>query len=162
MMRAGRGLKLDAMRSNTGAAFSLIESDVVMQLIRARVARAAGVAPSALEPPEVLHYEIGQTYKPHVDFFHPRLPTFAEEMRVKGRRIKTCLVYLNEDLEGGETEFPKLKIKFRGRAGEALLFDNVSANGAGDLNTIHTGLPPTRGEKWLLSQWIRSKPQRVV
>lgn len=158
----GRGLKLDPMRTNTAAVFSLIETDVVMQLIRARIARAAGVSPGALEPPEVLHYEIGQTYRPHVDFFHPRLPTFAEEMRVKGQRIKTCLVYLNEDLEGGETEFPKLNIKFRGRAGEALVFDNVSANGTGDLNTVHTGLPPTRGEKWLLSQWIRSKPQRIA
>jgi predicted 2-oxoglutarate/Fe(II)-dependent dioxygenase YbiX len=158
----GRGLKLDAMRTNTGAAFSLIESSVVLQLIRARIARVAGVSASALEPPEVLHYEVGQTYKPHVDFFHPRLPTFAEEMRVKGQRIKTCLVYLNDDLEGGETEFPKLKIKFRGSAGEALVFDNVSAGGTGDLSTVHTGLPPTRGEKWLLSQWIRSKPQRVA
>ena len=157
----GGGLKLDAMRTNTGAVFSLIETDVVIQLIRARIAHAAGVAPGALEPPEVLHYEIGQTYKPHVDFFHPQLPTFREEMREKGQRIKTCLVYLNEDFEGGETHFPKLGLKFRGRPGEALVFENVGANGAGDMNTVHAGLPPTRGEKWLLSQWIRSKPQRV-
>lgn len=158
----GRGLKLDAMRTNTGAVFSLIESDLVMQLIRARIAHAAGVAPGALEPAEVLHYSIGERYKPHVDFFHPALPTFAEEMRVKGQRVKTCLVYLNDDLEGGETEFPKLGIKFRGAAGEALIFENVGANGAGDMNTLHAGLPPTRGEKWLLSQWIRSKPQEVA
>ncbi len=160
-MRGG-GLKLDPMRTNRAAVFSLIETDVVIQLIRARLARAANVAPSALEPPEVLHYQIGQTYRPHIDFFHPSLPTFREEMRVKGQRIKTCLVYLNEDFEGGETDFPKLGLKFRGRAGEALVFENVGANGAGHMNTLHAGLPPTRGEKWLLSQWIRSKPQRVV
>jgi hypothetical protein len=28
------------------------------------------------------------------------------------------------------------------------------------MNTLHTGLPPARGEKWLFSQWIRSKPQQ--
>jgi hypothetical protein len=110
----------------------------------------------------VLHYEVGQTYKPHVDFFHATLPTFSEEMRLKGQRIRTCLVYLNDDFEGGETEFPKLGIKFRGRTGEALVFDNVGANGIGDMNTVHAGLPPVRGEKWLLSQWIRSKPQRIL
>ena len=158
----GAGLKLDAMRTNTGAVFSLIETDLVIQLIRARIARTAGVAANALEPAEVLHYSVGETYKPHVDFFHPTLPGFSEEMRRKGQRIKTCLVYLNDDLAGGETEFPKLDIRFRGRAGEALIFDNVTANGAGDMNTVHAGLPPTHGEKWLLSQWIRSKPQQVA
>ena len=156
----GGGLKIDPMRTNPGAAFSLMDPDLVIQLIRARIARVAGVAPGTLEPAEILHYEVGERYKLHVDFFHSALPTFAEEMRAKGQRVKTCLVYLCDDFEGGETEFPKLGLKFRGGAGEALLFDNVGANGAGDMKTLHTGLPPTRGEKWLFSQWIRSKPQQ--
>ena len=160
---ANRGvLKVDAMRTNTGAVFSLIETDFVTQLVRARIAKAASVAPEALEPPEVLHYAIGESYRPHVDFFHPQLPNFAEQMRLKGQRIKTCLVYLNEDFDGGETEFPKLKLKYRGGAGDALFFENVKANGTGDLQTLHAGLPPTRGEKWLFSQWIRSKAQPIA
>jgi predicted 2-oxoglutarate/Fe(II)-dependent dioxygenase YbiX len=160
---ANRGvLKVDAMRTNTGAIFSLIETDLVTQLVRARIAHAAGVPANALEPAEVLHYSIGESYRPHVDFFHPQLPNFAEQMRVKGQRIKTCLVYLNDDFEGGETEFPKLKIKYRGAAGDALIFENVKANGAGDLQTLHAGLAPTRGEKWLFSQWIRSKAQPIA
>jgi len=158
----GGGLKLDPMRTNKGSVFSLIETDLVMQLVRARIAHAADVATEALEPPEVLHYSVGQTYKQHVDFFHASLPSFADEMRVKGQRVKTCLVYLNDDFEGGETDFPRIGLKFRGQTGEALIFDNVAANGMGDMNTVHTGLPPARGEKWLLSQWIRNKPQRVA
>jgi prolyl 4-hydroxylase len=158
----GSGLRLDPMRTNTTAVFTLLDRDIVMQLARLRIAGAAGVAFEALEPAEVLHYNPGETYRPHVDFFHPALPSFAEEMRLKGQRVKTCLIYLNEDLEGGETEFPRLGVKFRGRAGEALIFENVLPNGTGDMNTLHTGLPPTRGEKWLLSQWMRSKPQRIV
>ena len=155
-------LKVDAMRSNMGAVFSVIETDFVTQLVRARIAHAARVDPHALEPPEVLHYSIGEAYRPHVDFFHPQLPSFAEQMRTKGQRIRTCLVYLNDDFEGGETEFPKLGLKYRGRAGDALIFDNVKPNGTGDLQTLHAGLPPTRGEKWLFSQWIRSKPQPIA
>lgn len=159
--RAG-GLKTDPMRTNTGAAYSLIDTDVVMQLIRARIARTAGVSREALEPMEVLHYSKSETYRPHVDFFHPSLPNYAEEMRLRGQRIRTCLVYLNAGYEGGETEFPKLGIKFRGEVGEALVFDNVGADGAGLMETVHAGLPPASGEKWLLSQWIRERPQPIA
>jgi prolyl 4-hydroxylase len=158
----GGGLKLDPMRTNTTAVLTIAETDFVVQLVRARIAAAAGVPFDALEPAEILHYSVGETYKPHVDFFHPSLPNFAEEMRQKGQRIKTCLVYLNDDFESGETEFSRIGVKFRGRRGEALVFDNVLPNGTGDMNTVHTGRPPTRGEKWLLSQWIRSKAQRVA
>jgi prolyl 4-hydroxylase len=155
-------LKVDPMRTNTSAAYSVIDTDVVMQLTRARIARAANVAFDTLEPMEVLHYKGGETYKPHIDFFHPSRPGFDEEMRVRGQRVKTCLVYLNSNYEGGETEFPKLNIKFHGETGEALVFDSVGPDGAGDMNTLHTGLPVTRGEKWLLSQWIREKQQPIA
>jgi prolyl 4-hydroxylase len=158
----GGGLKLDPMRTNSGAVFSVVETDVVMQLVRARIAALAKVELAALEPMEVLHYSVGETYRSHVDFFHPALPTFAEEMRTRGQRIRTCLVYLNDDFAGGATAFPKLDLEYRGATGDALVFDNVGPNGAGDMNTLHTGLPPSGGEKWLLSQWMRSKPQRVA
>ena len=155
-------LKTDPMRTNTNAAYSVIDTDVVMQLVRARIACAADVAFDALEPMEVLHYSGGEMYKPHIDFFHPSRPGYAEEMRIRGQRVKTCLVYLNAGYEGGETEFPKLGIKFRGEPGEALVFDNVGADGAGDMNTLHAGLAVTRGEKWLLSQWIPEKRQPIA
>jgi hypothetical protein len=156
------GLKVDPMRTNTSAAYSVIDTDVVMQLTRARIARAAGVAFDTLEPMEVLHYAGGESYRPHIDFFHPSRPNYADEMRVRGQRVKTCLVYLNAGYDGGETDFPRLGIRFRGEVGEALVFDNISADGTGDMNTLHTGLPPTRGEKWLLSQWIRERRQPIA
>jgi prolyl 4-hydroxylase len=110
----------------------------------------------------VLHYAGGETYKPHIDFFHPSRAGFDKEMQLRGQRVKTCLVYLNSNYDGGHTEFPKLGIKFRGESGEALVFDNVGIDGAGHMNTLHTGLPVTRGEKWLLSQWIRDKAQPIA
>ena len=156
------GLRRDSMRTNTGAAFSLIETDFVIQMIRTRIATAAGVAIAALEPPEVLHYAPGERYNLHFDFFHPQLPHYAEEMQARGQRIRTCLVYLNAGYDGGETEFPKLNVRFRGGVGDALIFDNVTADGSGDVRTVHAGLPPANGEKCLLSQWIRDKPQPVA
>jgi hypothetical protein len=34
----------------------------------------------------------------------------------------------------------------------------VLRDGSPDYNTRHAGLPPTSGRKWVLSQWIRTKP----
>jgi hypothetical protein len=38
------------------------------------------------------------------------------------------------------------------------LFNNVDADGAPDHDTVHAGTPPTSGEKWVLSQWVRTRP----
>ena len=61
-------------------------------------------------------------------------------------------------LKGGETEFPLVGFRHKGRKGDALFFWNVQTDGSLDRQTLHAGLPPTTGEKWLLSQWVRNKP----
>jgi hypothetical protein len=68
--------------------------------------------------------------------------------------VYTVLVYLNDELEGGETEFLRLGLSHRGRKGDALMFRNVDAQGRPDSRTLHAGRPPTQGEKWVLSVWI--------
>ena len=57
----------------------------------------------------------------------------------------------------GETDFPLARTKYRGRKGDALFFWNVLPDGSVDRQTLHAGLPPTSGEKWLLSQWVRNR-----
>jgi prolyl 4-hydroxylase len=37
-------------------------------------------------------------------------------------------------------------------------FCNALPAGAADNRALHSGLPPTRGEKWLVSQFVRNKP----
>ena len=50
------------------------------------------------------------------------------------------------------------ELSHRGKAGDAIWFLNVNENGRPDENTMHAGLPPTAGVKWLFSQWIRQYP----
>jgi hypothetical protein len=38
------------------------------------------------------------------------------------------------------------------------MFFNVLPSGEPDYLTVHAGLPPRTGVKWLLSQWIRDRP----
>ena len=78
-------------------------------------------------------------------------------MAERGQRIVTFLIYLNEGFVGGETDFPRLGLRHKGAKGDALYFGNLDPAGAPDPRTLHAGLPPTRGEKWLFSQWVRNR-----
>ena len=145
-------------RLNRIANFGLAETSLLNLLIQSRISAAAGIPFAMMEAFAVLHYAPGEEYGDHVDFLDPEIPAYAEEIRVQGQRVATCLVYLNDGYEGGETEFPALGISFKGRAGDALIFSSVLADGAPDPRTVHAGRPPTSGEKWLLSQFFRNRP----
>lgn len=153
------GARADSMRTAEAAAFGLTDTDLVVVVVQERLVRASHVPLYCHEPPNLLHYGAGQQYRPHFDFIDPRIQAFHEELRIFGQRIGTCLVYLNDDFDGGETAFPRLGWKYRGKPGDALLFNNVTTSGQPDVASLHAGLPPTRGEKWLLSLWLRDRVQ---
>ena len=150
--------RLDPDRSNSAALFDITETDLVLLAIRARICAATGYYAHQLEETNVLHYTVGQRFTRHFDFFDPKAAGFADEVASKGQRVATFLIYLNEGFEGAETDFPLLERRFKPRRGGALFFSNVDAAGVPDRKTLHAGLPPVSGEKWLLSQWIRATP----
>jgi hypothetical protein len=151
------GFRLEDARNNSAFTVGAADIDVVFAMVREKIAAAVGVALAALETTQVLHYRVGQRFEPHFDYFDPALEGHAPEL-AGGQRIVTCLIYLNDAFEGGETDFPLLGQRHRPPAGGALCFVNVQPSGAPDRRTMHAGLSPTSGEKWLLSQWIRDRP----
>jgi hypothetical protein len=151
----GGAAQTSNVRTNSAFEFDLLSLDLPMLLVRARIAAAAGFSTQALEQTNVLHYSIGQEFARHFDFLDPAVAGHSQEIAAKGQRVATFLIYLCEDYAGGETDFPLLKQRHRPAAGGALFFRNVDSAGAVDRKTLHAGLPPTSGEKWLLSQWIR-------
>ncbi len=155
---AGGGARLDASRSNSATEFNIVETDLVLALIRARIAAATGLSTQGMEHPQVLHYSVGQIFRPHFDFLDPATPGHAQNIAGEGQRVATFLVYLNEDFDAAETSFLTLDWRYRGAKGDAILFWNVDENGLPDRRTLHAGLAPVRGEKWLFSQWIRQRP----
>jgi len=146
-------------RTNTVMNFGLVDSDVVLELINARAAAGARLPPQNAEGLGVLHYAPGERYKPHVDYI-PDTPENAAQLAQRGQRIRTLLIYLNEDFDGGATTFPRLEAAFKPPRGAALVFDNVRPDGSIDPLTLHEGAPPTRGQKWVISKWFREKPLR--
>lgn len=147
----------ESVRTNAAAQFTLEQMDVVLAVVRERIARAAGLPVPGLEWTQVLHYAVGQTFDWHVDWLDPALPGYAADLAARGQRIATCLVFLNDDFEGGETAFEAGGLRHRGRKGDALLWANTLPDGSVDRRTRHAGLPPTSGEKWVLSQWLRGR-----
>lgn len=158
-VNAPPGEKPHSVRTAQSCAFGPQDRDMVLAVFQARAARAARGPVEFHEAPNVISYERGEEFSVHVDFVDPAVPDFARELAVLGQRTVTFVTYLNEDFDGAETHFPALGFKFRGRTGDALVFSNVHPDGSPDRNTVHAGLPPTRGRKWVLSQWLRNKPQ---
>jgi prolyl 4-hydroxylase len=151
------GFRIEDARSNRSASFDVAHSDMVVMLLRDRIAALADLPLMGMDYTAVLHYAPGQEFVPHFDFLDADVPAYAREIATKGQRAATFLIYLNDDYEGGETEFPKLDWRYKGRKGDAILFWNLTPEGAPEERMLHAGLPPTKGEKWLLSQWLRQR-----
>jgi prolyl 4-hydroxylase len=149
--------KLDPSRSNSAVELRVTDMDVVTEAVRARISRSVKLPEPIFETPQVMQYAVGQEFRPHHDFLDPHQPGTAADLARRGQRIATFIIYLNDDFEGGETQFPKAGIAHRGGTGDALFFANITPEGAPDPLTLHAGTPPTKGEKWIFSQWIRDR-----
>lgn len=134
--------------------------DFVVAVLQERAARLTGIPLSHQEQPNVITYEPGQHFEAHYDFTAANLMHLPEFVR-SGQRVMTLVTYLNDDFTGAPTSFPKLGLDLRGAVGDAVVFSNVQPDGTPDLNTLHAGMPPEAGRKWVLSQWIRERPQRL-
>ena len=157
--KATGGTTEDERRTNSQCDLDVAVGGVLTFVIRARISTVTDRQDAAMEVPKVLHYRPGETFAEHFDYLNPDEPAYAQELEVRGQRTDTFLIYLNDDFSGGETHFPELGISHVGATGDALLFSNVDAVGRPDAATRHAGLPPTTGEKWLFSQWIREFPR---
>ena len=133
---------------------------MVVGFIEQMMAAAAGMQIFNGEPLAVLNYRPGEEYKPHFDAFLPNDPGASQLLAMGGQRIKTVLVYLNDDFKGGATDFPNRSIRVEPEAGKLLLMENCNPDGTPSQSGLHAGLPVTEGEKWLASMWMREQAFR--
>jgi prolyl 4-hydroxylase len=143
----GSEVQYEGVRDADSSAISHLTEDLVVQRINRCIAAATSTKPEWGEPLNVLRYKQGQQFRPHHD------GRGSDEGPI---RIMTALIWLNEQFDGGETEFPRLNIRVRGGVGDMLVFRNVGDDGLEDDRLIHAGLPVTNGVKWMASRWIRA------
>ncbi|KAI3745773.1 hypothetical protein L6452_08180 [Arctium lappa] len=132
--------------------------DKVIRNIEKRIADFTFIPVEHGEGLQVLHYEEGQKYEPHFDYF-------LDEFNTKngGQRIATVLMYLSDVEEGGETVFPaaqgnfsskpewnnlsecaKKGIHVKPKMGDALLFWSMRPDATLDPSSLHGGCPNTK------------------
>jgi len=100
---------------------------------------------SHIEQLSVVKYEEGGFFLDHKDA-DPSVP-----------RQYTIILYLNDDYEGGETEFPLLKKKYKLKKGDALFFNNYDTYGNISEQSTHRGNKVISGVKYICNVWIHSE-----
>jgi prolyl 4-hydroxylase len=138
----------------TSRTCDLDDSIPAVARLEAKICAAVGFDRSLTEPTQGQHYEPGQVFRTHTDFFKPyELDKFATVRH--GQRTWTFMVYLHEPEGGGETEFPELGLKIAPKLGRAVLWNNLLASGEGNHSTQHQSLPVTAGTKTIITKWFR-------
>ncbi|KAJ1696985.1 hypothetical protein LUZ63_005497 [Rhynchospora breviuscula] len=164
-VKTGKGIKSD-VRTSSGMFLNSEEKKFpLVQAIEKRIAVFSQIPSENGELIQVLRYEPNQYYRPHHDYF-------SDEFNLKrgGQRVATMLMYLSDDVEGGETHFPlagEAECSCGGKMvkglcvkpnkGDAVLFWSMDLNGESDPKSVHGGCPVLKGEKWSATKWMRQK-----
>lgn len=142
-----------SIRTSSGMFFEDHETPLI-RTIEKRLSTLMQVPMEHAEGLQVLHYEPGQEFKPHYDYFGPTHPSSPNN------RISTLVIYLNDVEEGGETTFPRLNISVKPTKGSAVYFEYFYQDQAINELTLHSGEPVVKGEKWAATLWMRKQPVR--
>jgi len=154
--------RIDPHRTCSDYQFDVLNTDLVLLLVRERVAALTKLPTVAMEPPRIFHYSLGQEIKPHFDRCGDGVEGYGADTGYLGDRIVTFLLYLNDDFDGGDLDFPKAGFRCKGAKGDAVYFAHVDMAGRPDPLSLHAGLKISRGEKWVFSQWIHDRPFGVA
>ncbi|EJK63351.1 hypothetical protein THAOC_15991 [Thalassiosira oceanica] len=124
--------------------------------------RSAGEVPEMkntrglAEALQLVHYEVGQEYTAHHDFGYAPF-----DRKDQPARFATLLLYLNEGMVGGETQFPRWAnaetragLDVEPKIGKAVLFYSQLPDGNMDDLSQHAARPVKIGEKWLMNLWV--------
>ncbi|XVF35907.1 hypothetical protein REPUB_Repub19eG0012300 [Reevesia pubescens] len=149
--------------------------DKIIRDIEKRIADYTFIPVEHGEGLQVLHYEVGQKYDAHFDYF-------LDEFNTKngGQRMATILMYLSDVEEGGETIFPVAKgnvsavpwwndlsecgkqgLSVKPKMGDALLFWSMRPDATLDPSSLHGGCPVIMGNKWSSTKWMHVEEYKV-
>jgi prolyl 4-hydroxylase len=145
-----------ADRSSEGTFFAL-NADPFMARLDRRISEVMNWPVENGEGLQILHYGVGGEYKPHFDYFPPEDPGSQVQMTIGGQRVSTMVMYLNEVEEGGTTIFPEIGLEVVPKKGSAVYFEYTNSQNQLDKLTLHGGSPVTRGEKWIVTKWMRQR-----
>jgi predicted 2-oxoglutarate/Fe(II)-dependent dioxygenase YbiX len=103
------------------------------------------------EIPQILSYNVGGHYEPHVDAESIWVSPKNEKIwRRNTERDLSTVLFLNDDFEGGDLIFPDLKIRVRPEPGMLICFPSTH-------EYIHGVEPVTKGTRYSIVNWMTIK-----
>jgi prolyl 4-hydroxylase len=157
---AGEGNQASTyLESRTSSTSNLSFNDNIVNEINNRIHNELNIPLNHGEPIQGQLYEIGQEFKHHYDYFWG--DGFTNHCLSSGQRTYTCMIYLNDVEEGGETEFWHLNQKrFVPIKGTAVIWKNSDGTGNEKESSLHAGLPVIKGKKIIITKWFRENEFR--
>ncbi|MDE2412559.1 MAG: 2OG-Fe(II) oxygenase [Sphingomonadales bacterium] len=132
-------------------------NDRFVQMIERRIDDLLGIPHTFGETIQGQRYAPGQEFREHMDWFWTKAPYFKTEAKRGGQRAFTAMIYLNDIEEGGETAFINLGLSIPPQRGVLLAWNNATPDGALNQFTLHAGTPVTRGTKYIITKWYRTR-----
>jgi prolyl 4-hydroxylase len=108
------------------AKVTCLENNVVLDSIVQRTAEMLLVDEKCFERAQIVHYCEGDEYRWHYDAFDMECSQKVHTT-VRGQRLLTVILYLNDVNNGGETSFKHLELSVKPVEGSALVFENVAS-----------------------------------
>ena len=133
-------------------------ADEVVLAAASSIAAHVGMPLVHAESLQVIHYQPGQEYRPHVDAYDMSTEKGKRYTDRGGQRLVTALAYLCA-VDGGTTSFPRLGIDVAPQVGRVLIWHNCRpGTTVCDPLTEHHGKPPHSGDKWAFNLWFHERP----
>ena len=138
----------------TSRTCDLTGGEPAVRALDERICGAMGMDPALTEPSQGQYYEITQEFKSHTDYFED-YELERHSNATQGQRTWTFMIYLNDVEEGGQTAFVNVGLVIPPKQGMAVLWNNLKADGSGNYDTLHHGMPVKRGYKAIITKWFR-------
>ena len=143
-------------RTSSTSDLSLLQHPEVESLDE-KISRTLGMSRAYSEGIQAQRYDIGQEFRQHTDYFSPKTPEYTKYAAKAGQRTWTFMVYLNDGMVGGGTRFFALDTTFTPKKGMAVIWNNLTLDGAPNPATLHSGLPIEDGHKIIITKWFRDR-----
>jgi FkbH-like protein len=150
--RTGRKEAADSINISNICNLSSVYNPFVRD-IDDRICRTIGIDVSYSEGIQGQYQPADQEFKAHTDNFEQNQLASAD---TQGQHTYTFMVYLTDVEEGGETDFEKLGVAIKPKRGQALIWNNLDAQGMPNPNTLHHVRPVVRGSQCIITQWFRA------
>ena len=137
----------------TGFSFELpIDGDPILEGLRARIEQLLGLHNELPETFRFRRYCPGEGHPPHLDCYD------ADGLLL----VATALLYLNDPLEGGETDFPRAQpapVQLPPSRGALALWFNYEPSGAPARESVHRARDVLEGTKATLAYFVYAAPE---